>query len=91
MFHHFARCTTKQLVVQLAAKLVVELAVQLAWDARRKTSRKAAENSLRKLRQNQGTDEPQTVVTWKSPLTRKGEDAKSPPGACLTVQLDRYN
>jgi hypothetical protein len=62
-----------QLAGQLAVQLAGQLAGQLAWDARRKTSRKAAENSLRKLRQNQGTVEPHTVVTWKSPLTRKGE------------------
>ena len=71
----------------LAVQLAAQLAVQLAWDAKGKTSRKTAENSLRKLRLNQGTDEPQTVVIWKSPLTRKSEDAESPPGACLPVQI----
>ena len=77
-----------QLAVQLAVLPAVQLAVQLAWDAKGKTSRKTAENSLRKLRLNQGTDEPQTVVRWKSPLTRKSEDAESPQLAVqLAVQL----
>ena len=50
----FTRKGKVQLPVQLGVQLPVQLGVQLAWDSKRITSRKAAENSLRKLRQYQG-------------------------------------